>query len=154
MSSQVELLLTHYPFTSQFHLLHSLKISSNWYIYKESQHRQQKKENTSGLLAFSELPGLTFYVADRTDSALPWLVSRGRSYGLLWSELINRLFEEWQSTLFSKRPARSEVLVEHWTHRVRRTRSQKERTTLSKEPNNHYKRQKGSCRFYAGILGI
>jgi hypothetical protein len=64
-----------------------LRMPNKWHICKDGQ-AGNKKRQRRGLLVFSELPSLPSPAADRAVSILTWVVSRGRSYGLLWADSI------------------------------------------------------------------
>jgi hypothetical protein len=57
-------------------------------MYKKVLRRQQKKDIAAACLYF--LNDLAFLrpAAHRAESALPWIVSQGRSYGFLWADSI------------------------------------------------------------------
>jgi hypothetical protein len=56
-----------------------------------------RKCNAANRLSFQTYPAFLRSAADRTDPVLPWVVSRGRSYGFLWAESTLRLSEEERS---------------------------------------------------------
>jgi hypothetical protein len=60
-----------------------LLMPNRWHICKEG-HAGNKKRKCRGLLVISELPSLPWPAADRAVSILPWVISRGRSYEVLW----------------------------------------------------------------------
>jgi hypothetical protein len=47
--------------------------------------RQQNKDNAAACLCFLNYLAFLRPEADRAVSILPWVVSRGRSYGFLWA---------------------------------------------------------------------
>jgi hypothetical protein len=61
---------------------------------KKAKHRKEKDETTVCLRFLNYLASFLWPSADRAVSILPWVVSRGRSYGCLWADLIIRLYKE------------------------------------------------------------
>jgi hypothetical protein len=59
--------------------------------------KQATKRQRLGSLVFPELPSHLRPEVDRAISILPWVVSRGRSYGFLWAVHYSKKCEEGQS---------------------------------------------------------
>jgi hypothetical protein len=92
--------------------------------FQKGPRRQQKIVNAAACLCFLNYLAFLRPVADGTDSILPWVVSRGRSYGslcFLCAESTIQNYEE--RSIFglfaSKRPRSLTAHVEvHWARRV------------------------------------
>jgi hypothetical protein len=57
---------------------------NKWYMFKEGQ-AGNKIDNTAACLCSLNYLASFWLAADRAVSILPWVVSRGRSYGFLWA---------------------------------------------------------------------
>jgi hypothetical protein len=55
--------------------------------YSKRVKKEQKKDNAAACLCFLNYLAFLRPAADRAVSILPWVVSRGRSYGFLWANL-------------------------------------------------------------------
>jgi hypothetical protein len=62
-----------------------LLVSNKWHTRKEGQ-AGNKKDNAAACLCFLNYLAFLRPAASRAVSILPWFVSRGRSYGLLWAD--------------------------------------------------------------------
>jgi hypothetical protein len=61
-----------------------LRMPNKWYIFKEGQ-AATKIDIAAACLCFLNYLAFRRPAADRAVSILPWVVSRGRSYGFLWA---------------------------------------------------------------------
>jgi hypothetical protein len=80
-----------------------LRMPNKWHIFKESQTGNNKKDttrhNAAACLCFLNYLAFLRPAADRADPIIPWVVSRGRSYGFLWAgSIIQKKKEEGQSS--------------------------------------------------------
>jgi hypothetical protein len=71
---------------SQVKLLGSECQTSGTYAKRAKQ--ATKKDNVAACLCFQNYLAFFRPAADRAVSILPWVVSRGRSYGFLWADSI------------------------------------------------------------------
>jgi hypothetical protein len=73
-------------------------MQSKWRICKEGQAGNNKKDNAAACLCFLNYLAFLWPEADQAISILPWVVSRGRSYGFLWACKIKILGFECHTT--------------------------------------------------------
>jgi hypothetical protein len=64
----------------------SLRMLNKWYVFNEGQ-AGNRNNNAAACLCFLNYLAFLRPIADRAVSILPSVVSRGRSYELLWADL-------------------------------------------------------------------
>jgi hypothetical protein len=66
-------------------------------VYAKMASAGNKNDNAAAFWCFVNFIALLRPTADRTDSVIPWVVSRGHSYRFLWADSIVQKFKERQS---------------------------------------------------------
>jgi hypothetical protein len=109
-------------FKIKIKILSKLRMPNKWQICKEGQ-AATKEDNTAACLFFLNYLAFLRPGADRAVSILPWVVSRGRSYGFLWAgSIIQKIARKDNPTPASSRESDrrrlTALVVVHWTRRA------------------------------------